>query len=333
LRLYAKNIFLLTTLYFGWSAGANNRKSSYRNFLITFGYHQQDTKGQFVGSQISVIIIIRIMPISYEELQLNQGPPSTKERLQQIALLLVLGGGFALFSFWDAGVFSPVVVAEDVFPGGEFIYKFVARDYAVCGGNMRRLASDCSMLESDDWNNLFYCVFLDDDSQIPSDKTRFFVGAIVDQTNRDKKEALLEKNLLLPETGSSTHVFADFIQGSKPSQGKSEQFWKQLPYKKGKLPKVKSALVQFRFTNGFVSSLIYKYKVTPALIKYAKQHGVVDHPLTIVTCSVHKKICTHYAVSVSYFFIFFLTKIKQSSPIMSLLVYFYSHSKRYTHFC
>ena len=44
-----------------------------------------------------------------------------------------------------------------------------------------------------------------------------------------------------------------------------------------------------------MSTLIYQYKVFPALIKYAKENAPEGSPLVIATtCTTRDQICTHY---------------------------------------
>ena len=80
---------------------------------------------------------------------------------------------------------------------------------------------------------------------------RFATGILVDKTGRDKKKRLMGLN-----EGIRAVKYTD-----DDDDYSVEKVWKQIEYKSTSLPSLDAAIVQFPFTNGFVSALTHSYKV------------------------------------------------------------------------
>lgn len=146
------------------------------------------------------------------------------------------------------------------------------RDYASSGGFWRETrALLLPKGEEDDsaFDDDLYTVYIDVTSEY-NGVGRFFSGVLIDDSKASMKQTLLESNM---NSKASDHI----------------------SYEIGDLPSVKSAVVQFPWTDGFVSALMHNYKVFPALYRYAKKNFPEGQKFIVSTsCNRKKQVCTHY---------------------------------------
>lgn len=199
-------------------------------------------------------------------------PRDSPARQKQFLAICVLGAGVFLNTFINSGGFHSVIIDESTFPGGEYVYRLITKDVSTSEGNLRCLASDLEMHADEDVGDFMYSIFLDTPAHVPSGKTRYFSGALTQKDGKKMKSKLIESQKNPP--------LNDCVRGD---------------YEIVRIPKVKAGVAQFPFTNGFVSALILTHKILPAMTKYATQHGTEgNHPVTITTCSVQQRMCSHY---------------------------------------
>jgi hypothetical protein len=239
---------------------------------------------------------------SYHELTMNQPRNSPGQRKQ---FLVICVGGFSVFlhAVISAGILEPLSIYDDgYFPGGSFVHKMITRDYAASMGAIRKIGEDVDSIladivdedathlelnldlrmdpdqptAKDAFVNLTYSVFLDDtDVFVPGGEGRFCSGVLLDQTTLHIRDYLLEKNSEIHPTDEE------------------KSFW-SYDYTVTELPKVRAAVATFPYTNGFISALIHKFKVFPAMVKFAQAHGV-ERPIVISTrCDIENSMCIHY---------------------------------------
>ena len=217
------------------------------------------------------------MNLNYHELTINEPRDSPARRKQFLVICSVMAAVF-VYTAITSGIFLTVEATEGTFPGGNFCYKFATRDYAASNGHGRRVAEDWALAtnpseEKDDFTKLqgeekdeykrrkkvvankMYHVFLDNPTQMGGDRQRFMTGALV--SDADKAEycdPLLDLN---------TKVEKAKIKYKKLEQEdkSTAEIFEETPYEAIELPSVKSLVVQFPFTGGFVSALIFSYKV------------------------------------------------------------------------
>jgi hypothetical protein len=160
------------------------------------------------------------------------------------------------------------------------------RDYAA-SGSLQEAVGDDMDLPPKFFADKIYTVYLDDPQRMGGRRQRFASGYLVtDKKGKAVKAKLMARN----ESRKPAPTDDDLAQLAAHS------LWPRLPYQHQSLPRVKAAVVQFPFTNGFVSSLILSIKVIPALRRYAQQHSAKGSPITVVsTCSIPDEMCTHYA--------------------------------------
>lgn len=224
---------------------------------------------------------------NYHELTMNESRDSPARRKQ---FLVISVGGFSIF-LWAmvcAGTLSPVVIQEGVFPGGgEYVYKPMTKDYASSMGLARAVCKDLDIHEHK-WDGVVYALYLDDTKVVGPDN-RYMVGAFIPDNDggsgAGRKETLLALNENLPEP--------------KENDGKFLHH-KSTPYEVGRFPSnVRSMVVHFPYTNGFISLLVHNFKVFPTILKRVKEEtqekgGITSYPI-VTTCSVDQQMCTHYA--------------------------------------
>jgi hypothetical protein len=220
------------------------------------------------------------MSFNYHELTMNE-PRDSPGRRKQYLLICTIGAGIFANSLINSGIFNAVKISEGVFPGGEFVYKSDFRDYAASASMIRSVAEEGS-LKTEQYDDLLYTFYLDDTSMIPPGKQRFSGGMLLDmQQTKDIKPTLMALNEQKP--------------GYEEDASAVDLYQKLLPYESVSVPSVDAAVANFPFTNGFVSALMHDFKVFPAMLKYAREHGEEgNHPVIATTCSIKQGMCTHY---------------------------------------
>mmetsp|Transcript_26591 Transcript_26591/g.37452 ORF Transcript_26591/g.37452 Transcript_26591/m.37452 type:complete len:299 (-) Transcript_26591:240-1136(-) len=222
--------------------------------------------------------------INYHELTMEESRDSPARRKQYLVICTVMAS-FFLHSLLTSGFLSSLDIVESTFPGGEFIYKFVVKDYATANGVLDGISTDdLKRKRSAPMEDLFYSLFLDNSGgTVGASRQRFAAGML--NGSEEHKETLLSKNA--KAKGSLTPEEQEEISFTEYSK-------KHIKYEIASLPKnVKAYACNFQFTNGFVSNLISTYKVIPAMMKYAESQGYTS-PVVISTCSASQSVCTHY---------------------------------------
>lgn len=252
--------------------------------------------------------------------------PNSRSRKLQFRIICIVMVTCVVYSVISSGSLRPVEVKEGVFPGGEFVYKSTGRDYAASMSMVMGVAKDLGVKESE-YGNTMYTVYLDDPLVVNGRRQRFAGGILLNEqtvtvkqeTNEERRRILMGKN-------------AD-IKDPSPKEVEelaAYELWPRLKYAALELPSVKAAVVEYTFTNGFVSALLHSYKVSlysgkeiidyfgfgqycmltnfpfnldfsqvfPTIRKYAKEHGAPGMvPVVVTTCSIPDSKCTHYVVS------------------------------------
>jgi hypothetical protein len=227
------------------------------------------------------------MLMNYHEMTMDEGRDSPARRKQFLIICTVMLGAF-IHSLLTAGGISTVNIQEGIFPGGDLVYKFTSRDYAATGSLMESIGKDAG-IKAKDFADTMYTVYLDEPTSVAGRQQRFACGYLATDTDGKKvKKVLLEKNdEKTPPTEQDIYELP------------ARNLWPALLYESQSLPSVKAAVVQFPFTNGFVSALVHSYKIIPALRKHVLANSPSsDHsnpPVIITTCSAKEQMCTHYA--------------------------------------
>jgi hypothetical protein len=244
--------------------------------------------------------------MSYHEMTVNQPGDSSARRQQFLVTCSIMVFAIIYHVLWS-GLIDTIEATTGPFPGGNFCYKFAIRDYAASIQHGHRIAKQWALAtldseekenpkklqgeEKDEYNKLnknaldtIYNVYLDDPRRMGGTRQRFMTGMLVSDADKaefcdplmeknEKIERLAVENMHIPlEDKSAAEVFAETL------------------YQYVDLPSVDSLVVEFPCTYGFVSSLIFSYKVC----------SCANHTCETRSPLHNKSLTLTYAISLTY---------------------------------
>jgi len=211
-----------------------------------------------------------------------------------------------LYSLYISGILLTIDPVEMSFPGGNFCYKFVARDYVASMGFGRRIRKNVyDILPSDDGDEkeekitkkeknklieeMVYHVYLDNPQLVGGAKTRWLSGVLVTDLEKSKYcDPLFDVN---PKIEREALLHQDEPEREK----KASDVFEQTIYQHVNLPSVSSLAFKFPYTNGFLSGLVLSYKIIPEMRILAAEKGESGNiPVIISQCSEGDGTCIHY---------------------------------------
>lgn len=126
------------------------------------------------------------------------------------------------------------------------------RDYAASVGLWEYIAEDVNVT-SKFYQDFMYSLFLDSPMQMGGERQRFASGILVDNKGmKEHGQKLLDMNPGIAKKSAATPNQEDLAPFKR---------FKLQEYKTVSLPSVDAAVVQFPFTNGFMSAVAASYKV------------------------------------------------------------------------
>lgn len=188
-----------------------------------------------------------------------------------------------LYSFITSGGFSAIEIEEGEFPGGTYIFKRAKRDYAASMGLARFVGKEAG-IKANQHADVLYTFYLDDPRIIMGGRQQRFAAGLLAPEGDEQSDRLLSKNSDIQEFTEE-----EFIELS------AAELWPKIKYEKETLPKTRAAVIQFPFTNGFISALMLTWRIIPALRQRVEQTSGGIPAVVITTCSVDDQMCTHYA--------------------------------------
>ena len=196
--------------------------------------------------------------LNYHELTMNEPRDSPQRRKQFLVIAAIMFGMF-LHSSLDAGAFAGLEITGGTFPGGDFVYKAMTKDYAASTGTLRTVASDLGHAEDvrSEQSDLLYALFWDDPSRVPGGKARFAGGVLLSKATSGEEGKRMKK-ALLEEANGAIDARAKGAVGEEDTGTHS----KDVRYEAGSLPKVAAAVAQHPFTAGAWSAILQSYKVS-----------------------------------------------------------------------
>jgi hypothetical protein len=226
--------------------------------------------------------------MSYHELTLHEPRDSPARRQQFLVTCFIMAVAFA-YSVVTSGALLTVQATEAPFPGGNFCYKLDQRDYAASRGLGRSIEEDWQVAtmgqkipagdnqnedsEKTEWESAkdekrgrkklvesrTYHVYFDDPMVLSAIHTRWLTGVLVPDYEKDIYcDPLLAKNPEIELVAKRNKENGLKLEDMNPK----DAFY-QTKYELHDLPSVNSLVVRFPFTNGFVSALLFTYKVRP----------------------------------------------------------------------
>jgi hypothetical protein len=211
--------------------------------------------------------------LNYHEMTMNEPRNSKARRQQYLVICSVMASAF-VYSLLTSGALLDVTATEGVFPGGNFCYKFATRDYAASTGTGRRIAYDWATVTTTDTvppafgeeskdvlerkkevSKKIYHVYLDNPMQMGGTQQRYMTGVLVSDADKATYcDPLFTKNSQIERTAHDK-------KGTPYHEKSVAEVYDETKYEYVDLPSVDSLVVQFPFTDGFVSSLVFSYKV------------------------------------------------------------------------
>jgi hypothetical protein len=152
------------------------------------------------------------------------------------------------------------------------------------------IAKDAGIRPRNETLNQIYSVYLDDPNLMSGRRQRFACGLLASGMSGTDKNDVADRQakLLATNKGRVPPTKLELVDDG------AFTLWPKLEYKQTVLPATKALVVQFPFTNGFLSAMILGWKILPTLRQAALDAGAAV-PVVISTCSPKESMCTHYA--------------------------------------
>jgi len=236
------------------------------------------------------------MLLNYHEMTMEQSKDDPAKKQQFMVICTVMVSVLA-YSLMTSGAFVAIAPVAGVFPGGYFCYKFASLDYAASMGLGRLIQKDLlaefpkdveeakKLEEKRLIEEMTYHLYLDDPTRMGGRRQRFMTGIMAGEAGIPKMNKLQAMNR--GKTKKLTEAQKEDMSAQK--------YFETIPYEMVDLPSVDALVLQYPFTNGFVSALMFSYRVVPALRKMAMENAEEGYsPVVISNCSVKQEMCTHY---------------------------------------
>ena len=231
------------------------------------------------------------MLLNYHELTMGESRNSPARRKQFLIICSVMAA-VLIYSLLTSGILITLDIQEGTFPGGDFVYKYTARDYAASMGLVRHVAGHLKLKERQ-YEDVMYSLYLDDSVNTGGRRQRFACGVLLNDHSRKSMRPLAKQKKKPVGAGDTAADNDDFDEGmtltdrkrmllekNDPKQDPpteqqiqdmpAQDLWKLLNYESHKLPGTSAGIVHFPFTNGFVSALILSFKASLNNLYYRK---------------------------------------------------------------
>lgn len=243
------------------------------------------------------------MLMNYHEMTMTESKDSPQRRLQFQVICTIIATCF-VYSVYISGILLTIEPFETPFPGGSFCYKQFVRDYVASMGTGRRLQKEVleAFAEEDKMEGIsvkdrkkmiedkVYHAYLDNPEDVGGAYMRWMSGVLTTDKveNLSFCDPLFKKN---PGIKREKELHKDEPDNEK----KASELFDQAIYQSVDLPVVDSLAIKFPFSDGFLSGLVFSYKIIPEMRKLAAERGEPGNvPVVISQCSVRGKECTHY---------------------------------------
>ena len=209
------------------------------------------------------------MLLNYHEMTMNEPRNSPARQKQFLVICTVMAAMFA-HSCISSGLFLKLdIIANGVFPGGFYVYRSANRDYAAAMSLHKTIRQDLEYKSEYGVDDLVYHIYLDDPTTMGGRRQRWTSGILVgeDQTGTEQRNKLLAKN---------DAIHANPLTADDYDQMAATDLWPRLPYDEADLTAVDALVLNFPFTNGFVSSLVLAHRVSREMFhNYAGIHSFI----------------------------------------------------------
>lgn len=203
------------------------------------------------------------MLLNYHEMTMEQSKDDPAKKQQFMVICTVMVSVLA-YSLMTSGAFVAIAPVAGVFPGGYFCYKFASLDYAASMGLGRLIQKDLlaefpkdveeakKLEEKRLIEEMTYHLYLDDPTRMGGRRQRFMTGIMAGEAGIPKMNKLQAMNR--GKTKKLTEAQKEDMSAQK--------YFETIPYEMVDLPSVDALVLQYPFTNGFVSALMFSYRVS-----------------------------------------------------------------------
>eukprot|EP00526_Cylindrotheca_closterium_P017774 CAMPEP_0113626094 /NCGR_PEP_ID=MMETSP0017_2-20120614/13488_1 /TAXON_ID=2856 /ORGANISM="Cylindrotheca closterium" /LENGTH=295 /DNA_ID=CAMNT_0000536249 /DNA_START=157 /DNA_END=1044 /DNA_ORIENTATION=+ /assembly_acc=CAM_ASM_000147 len=221
------------------------------------------------------------------------------QKRKQFAVTCTIMGGVIVYMLMTSGAFQAVAPIQGKFPGGNYIYKYTARDYAASGGLGRAIMEDLintqvakkmDIIPQYKLEEQVHHLYLDNPSGKGGSRQRFMSGLLIPKSKKTDDKSI---DLLMGLNDETKRT--EFTKDELHALSAIEVF-QLLPYETNELPAVDALVLQFPWTGGISSMLVQSMKIIPRMHKIAAE-TLNNNGQTIVlsACSKEEQMCTHYA--------------------------------------
>ncbi|KAL3939840.1 MAG: hypothetical protein SGBAC_005518 [Bacillariaceae sp.] len=241
--------------------------------------------------------------LNYHEMTMNE-PKDSPQKRKQFAVTCTIMGSVLLYMLMTSGAFQAIDPIRGKFPGGSYIYKYTARDYASSGGLGRSIMEDLieaqvaqkkEIIPQYKLEDQMHHIYLDNPSGKGGSRQRFMSGLVISKSKTaeaaEADDTTIDLLLSLNHEGTKQTEFSkDELHAMS-----AMQVFAKLPYETADLPAVEALVLQFPWTGGVSSMLVQSMKIIPRMHKIAAEQ--LNHGQTVVVsvCSKEEQMCTHYA--------------------------------------
>ncbi|CAJ1965333.1 unnamed protein product [Cylindrotheca closterium] len=235
--------------------------------------------------------------LNYHEMTMDEAKDSPQKK-KQFAVTCTIMGGVIVYMLMTSGAFQSVNPIQGKFPGGNYVYKYTARDYAASGGLGRaimedlintRLANKQEIIPQYKLEEQVHHLYLENPAGRGGPRQRFMSGLVIPKSKTDDDTMALLMGL------NDDTKKSEFTKDEQHILSAIE-IYNMLPYETAELPPVDALVLQFPWTGGISSILVQSMKVIPKMHKLAAAKlNDGDQTVVISACSKDEQMCTHYA--------------------------------------
>ena len=205
--------------------------------------------------------------LNYHEMTMDEAKDSPQKK-KQFAVTCTIMGGVIVYMLMTSGAFQAVAPIEGKFPGGNYVYKYTARDYASSGGLGRAIMEDLintkvareqEITPQYKLEEQIHHIYLENPSGRGGSRQRYMSGLLIPRSNKDDDSL----DLLLGLNDETKK--GEFTKDELHKMSAIEVFQK-LPYEEAVLPPVDALVLQFPWTGGISSMLVQSMKVRTVMI-------------------------------------------------------------------
>lgn len=206
--------------------------------------------------------------MNYHEMTMDE-PKDSPQKKMQFAVTCTIMASVLAYMLVTSGALLAVEPIQGKFPGGSYVYKFTARDYAASGGLGRQIMEELIKTQQEQKKEFIvqykleeqvHHLFLDDPTGKGGSRQRFASGLLIPKSKKETDETV---EILMGLNDDTKRT--DYTKEELHSMGAIDVFVK-LPYETTELPTSNALVLQFPWTGGISSIMVQTMKVRPFFV-------------------------------------------------------------------